>query len=174
MLIGVPVAATPGLVPQAEVATVDAVAELEAAGEEAAALLVLLLLAGAVVEELLEELELQPATTPSASAATTAAAARVRQWKGLFMCSAFSWLTASFSSERARGFAYQASPASRELVEETAVHRSTSKRCFFALLLRRRGGFYSGLWSCVGQHRTHSGERFHHVYLCMTSRLPGW
>jgi hypothetical protein len=106
MLIGVPVAATPGLVPQAEVETVLAVAELDAAGEEAAALVLVPPLAGAVGEELLEEL--QPATKPSASAATAAAAARVRQWKGLFMCSAFSWLTASFSSERARGFAYQA------------------------------------------------------------------
>jgi hypothetical protein len=142
MLIGVPVAATPGLVPQEEVETVLADAELVAddddAGPEAAAVL-LELVVGAVAEELLEEL--QPATTPSASAATAAAAARVRQWKGLFMCSAFSWLTASLSSERARGFAHQASLASRELVEETAVHQSTSKRCFFALLLRRRGGF---------------------------------
>src|ERR1700677_777138 len=131
MLIGVPVAATPGLVPQAEVATVDAVAELEAAGEEAAALLVLLLLAGAVVEELLEELELQPATTPSASAATTAAAARVRQWKGLFMCSAFSWLTASFSSERARGFAYQASPASGGQSKKPPFNGPKTKGSFF-------------------------------------------
>src|SRR5580698_1670189 len=36
MLIGVPVAATPGLVPQAEVETVLAVDELDAAGDEAA------------------------------------------------------------------------------------------------------------------------------------------
>jgi len=115
------VAATPGLVPQEEVETVPADAELvaddDAGAEAAAVLLELVLVVGAVVEELLEEL--QPARTPSASAATTAAAARVRQWKGLFMCSAFSWLTASFSSERARGFAYQASLASRELAEET-------------------------------------------------------
>jgi hypothetical protein len=96
MLIGVPVAATPGLVPQDEVETVLAEAVLDAddADGAAAALLLELLLVGAVAEELLEEL--QPATTPSASAATAAAAARVRQWKGLFMCSAFSWLTATF------------------------------------------------------------------------------
>jgi hypothetical protein len=88
MLIGVPVAATPGFVPHAEVETVLADAELDdAAGDEAA------LDAGALVlaeVELVEELELQPARTPSATAATTAAAVRVRPWKGLFMCSAFS------------------------------------------------------------------------------------
>src|ERR1700733_6888275 len=87
MLIGVPVAATPGLVPQDEVETVLADEELD--GAEAAALLA----AGALVAveaDVLEELELQPARTPSATAATTAAAVRVRPWKGLFMCSAFS------------------------------------------------------------------------------------
>jgi hypothetical protein len=79
MLIGVPVAATPGLVPQAEVETV--LAEFDVAGAAA------LLEAGALVavEAGVEELELQPARMPSASAATTAAAARVRPWKGLFM-----------------------------------------------------------------------------------------
>jgi hypothetical protein len=79
MLIGVPVAATPGLVPHAEVETV--LAELDVAGAAA------LLEAGALVavEAGVEELELQPARMPSASAATTAAAARVRPWRGLFM-----------------------------------------------------------------------------------------
>jgi hypothetical protein len=74
MLIGVPVAATPGLAPQAEVDTVLADEELDAAGEEA------LLEAGALVAveaDVVEELELQPARTPSATAATTAAAVRV-------------------------------------------------------------------------------------------------
>src|ERR1700722_15539743 len=88
MLMGVPVAATPGLVPQAEVETVPADDELDVAGEDAA-----LLAAGALVAVepgVVEELELQPARTPSASAATTAAAVRVRPWKGLFICSAFS------------------------------------------------------------------------------------
>jgi hypothetical protein len=133
MLIGVPVAATPGLVPQEEVETVLALAVLDAddAGAEAAAVLLeLVLVVGAVVVELLEEL--QPATTPSASAATTAAAARVRQWKGLFMCSAFSWLTASFPSERARGFAYQAKlcvqGASRRNCR-SPVHKQTVLLC---------------------------------------------
>src|SRR5580693_2997383 len=86
MLIGVPVAATPGLVPQEDVETVPADEELDGA---AAALLA----AGALVAveaDVVEELELQPARTPSATAATTAAAVRVRPWKGLFMCSAFS------------------------------------------------------------------------------------
>jgi hypothetical protein len=93
MLIGVPVAATPGLVPQAEAETVPAVAELDVAGAEAEDEVPLL---AAGVEELLEdELELHPATTPIATTATAAAAVRVRQRKDLFMCSAFSWLTAS-------------------------------------------------------------------------------
>src|SRR5690348_2894466 len=89
MLIGVPVAATPGLVPHEEVETVPAPAEPDEAEDGAdepvppAALL------------LEVELELHAASTPSDSAATTAAAVRVRQWTDLFMCSAFSWLTAS-------------------------------------------------------------------------------
>jgi hypothetical protein len=87
MLIGVPVAATPGLVPQDDV-------EVAPLAEEAA-----LLAAGPLDEAgapLLElELELHAARTPSDSAATAAAAVRVRQWTDLFMCSAFSWLTAS-------------------------------------------------------------------------------
>jgi hypothetical protein len=92
MLIGVPVAATPGFVPHADVET--ALAELDedddAVDDE---------LAAAVLLEL--ELELHAARTPSDSAATAAAAVRVRQWTDLFMSSAFSWLTAShFSSER--------------------------------------------------------------------------
>jgi hypothetical protein len=83
--IGVPVALTPGLVPQAEVASVLA-AELDAA--EAAALVAAALEgAGALLEVV--ELELQAARTPSDSTAAAAAAARVRQWTGLFMCSAF-------------------------------------------------------------------------------------
>jgi hypothetical protein len=85
MLIGVPVAATPGLVPQDEVETVLADEELD--GEAA------LLDAGALVAveaDVVEELELQPARTPSATAATTAAAVRVLPLNGLFMCSAFS------------------------------------------------------------------------------------
>jgi hypothetical protein len=90
MLIGVPVAATPGLVPHEDVETVLAVDELDADGDEAAGLEAAALVAveADVVEEL--ELELQPARTPSATAATTAAAVRVLPWNGLFMCSAFS------------------------------------------------------------------------------------
>jgi hypothetical protein len=79
------------LVPQAEVEAVLAGVELVGAdGDERGALDVA---AGALVAaevELVEELELQPARTPSATAATTAAAVRVRPWKGLIMCSAFS------------------------------------------------------------------------------------
>jgi hypothetical protein len=102
-LIGVPVAATPGLVPHDEVETVPALAE-EVDAEDAAPLA-----AGALEAEaaLLLELELEPelhaARTPSDSAAAAAAAARVRQRTDLFMCSAFWWLTTkSFSSERKR------------------------------------------------------------------------
>jgi hypothetical protein len=99
-LIGVPAALTPGFVPHEEIATVpepDAVEELDAdvdAGADADEL------AGAALLELEVELELHAARTPSDSAATTAAAVRVRQWTDLFMCSAFSWLTASHSSFR--------------------------------------------------------------------------
>jgi hypothetical protein len=77
------------LVPQEEVETVLADELDDAAGDEAAALPE----AGALEAdeaEVDEELELQPARTPSATAATTAADVRVRPWKGLFMCSAFS------------------------------------------------------------------------------------
>ncbi|HTR93617.1 MAG TPA: hypothetical protein VMI73_17945 [Trebonia sp.] len=111
MLIGVPVALTPGLVPHAEVALAALavlVAEEEAAGAE-------LLAAGALDDPVLAggeevvELELHAARTPSDSAATAAAAVRVLQWKDLFMCSAFWWLTEKhFSSERVHGFACQA------------------------------------------------------------------
>ena len=94
-LIGVPVAATPGLVPQAEVLVV--VALLEADADE--------LLAGGELLEL-DELELlQAARTPSESAASVASSIRERLPGCLFMCSAFSWLTAKYSSERSRDVA---------------------------------------------------------------------
>ena len=95
--IGVPVAATPGLVPQAEVLVV--VALLEADADE---------LLEADADELLEldELELlQAARTPSESAASVASSIRERLPGCLFMCSAFSWLTAKYSSERTRDVA---------------------------------------------------------------------
>jgi hypothetical protein len=93
MLIGVPVAATPGWEPQAEASTAVLVGELDA--EEAAALVAAgaLEVAGGALLDV--ELELQAARTPSDSTAATAAAVRVRQWTDLFMCSAFLWLTAS-------------------------------------------------------------------------------
>jgi hypothetical protein len=73
MLIGVPVAATPGLVPQEDVETVPAEAVLDPVAA----------LAGALdVDAALPELELEElhaARTPSDSAATAAAAVRVRQ-----------------------------------------------------------------------------------------------
>jgi hypothetical protein len=90
--IGVPVAATPGLVPQAEVLVV--VALLEADADELL-----------VADELLELELLQAARTPSESAASVASAIRVRLPGCLFMCSAFSWLTAKYSSERTRDVA---------------------------------------------------------------------
>jgi hypothetical protein len=97
MLIGVPVAATPGLVPQAEVLVVAALELLEADADE--------LLAGGELLEL-DELELlQAARTPSESAASVASSIRERLPGCLFMCSAFSWLTAKYSSERSRDVA---------------------------------------------------------------------
>src|SRR5215469_2697107 len=86
--IGVPVAATPGLVPHEEVLT--APAEPELAGAELVvpppALVVL-------------ELELHPARTPSAITAKAAIKGRGPRNDCLFMCSAFSSLTAN-NSER--------------------------------------------------------------------------
>jgi hypothetical protein len=103
MLIGVPVAATPGLVPQDEVETVPAPAE-ELDAEDGALLAAAGALEDAALPPALEvELELHAASTPSDSAATAAAAVRVRQWTDLFMGSAFSWLTAGhLPSERVR------------------------------------------------------------------------
>jgi hypothetical protein len=89
ILIGVPVAATPGFVPHEDVETVPVLVELEAGAEADEDDDVL-----GAADELLElELELHAASTPSDSAATAAAAVRLRQWTGLFMSSAFSWLT---------------------------------------------------------------------------------
>jgi|SRR5580704_17518175 hypothetical protein len=94
--IGVPVAATPGLVPQAEVLVV--VALLEADADE-------LLAAGGELLEL-DELELlQAARTPSEIAASVASTIRERLPGCLFMCSAFSWLTAKYFPERPRDVA---------------------------------------------------------------------
>ena len=96
MLIGVPVAATPGLVPQADAETAPPPPEELDAAEEAALLAAGALEDAAALPPVLElELELHASRTPSDSAATAAAAVRVRQWTDLFMCSAFSWLTAS-------------------------------------------------------------------------------
>jgi hypothetical protein len=135
MLIGVPVAATPGLVPQADVEVVVPLApELDAG---AAALLAAGALddAAALLLELELELELHAARTPSDSTATTAAAVRVRPCTDLFMCSAFLWLTAShLSSERARAPPLGAASPPRASRKKTPFTGSTSKRCFFALL----------------------------------------
>jgi hypothetical protein len=97
MLIGVPVAATPGLVPQAVVLAVLLLELLDADADELVA----------AEDELLEldEPELQAARTPSESAASVASIIRERLPGCLFMCSAFSWLTAKYSSERTRNVA---------------------------------------------------------------------
>jgi hypothetical protein len=98
MLIGVPVAATPGFVPQAEVVTALLVELPDADADE-------LVAAGGELLEL-DELELlQAARTPSESAASVASIIRERLPGCLFMCSAFSWLTAKYSSERSRDVA---------------------------------------------------------------------
>ena len=84
-LIGVPLAATPGLVPHDDVAT---------AVELAAGAALLELLAGALLELELElelELLLHPAMTPPAARTATAApASRERRAENLSMWSAFS------------------------------------------------------------------------------------
>jgi len=82
-LIGVPLAATPGLVPHDDVAT---------AVELAAGAALLELLAGALLELELElELLLHPARTPpTARTATAAPASRERRAENLSMWSAFS------------------------------------------------------------------------------------
>ena len=85
-LIGVPLAATPGLVPHDDVATAVELA--------AGAALLELLLAGALLELELElelELLLHPARTPpTARTATAAPASRERRAENLSMWSAFS------------------------------------------------------------------------------------
>src|SRR5689334_16523619 len=121
MLIGVPVAFTPGLEPHADAETVPAAAELDepevAAGADADDDVPP---AAAPVLELV--LELHAARAPRDSAANAAAAARVRQWTDIFMCSAFSWLTASYSSsERVR-----APPGSGALTQGLAERRPRS------------------------------------------------
>jgi|SRR5215472_17793180 len=81
-LIGVPVAATPGLVPHDDVATAVELA--------AGAALLVLLLAGALLELELELL-LHPARTPlAARTATAAPATQERRSENLSMWSAFS------------------------------------------------------------------------------------
>jgi hypothetical protein len=91
MLIGVPVAATPGLVPHEDVETVPALAAGLDAAEPVAAGALEAAAAPLLELELELELELQAARTPSDSAAAAAAAARVCQDADLYMCSAFSW-----------------------------------------------------------------------------------
>jgi hypothetical protein len=89
--IGVPVAATPGLVPHEEVLTAPAEPELVAAGA-------LLEVLPAELGELELEL-LHPAMTPTAITAKAAIKGRGPRNDCLFMCSAFSSLTAN-NSER--------------------------------------------------------------------------
>ena|SRR5215469_5942950 len=86
--IGVPVAATPGLVPHEEVLVVALAVEL------AEALVAEPLPVGVEVELELELLH--AASTPSAIAATAAPATRERRREYPIMCSAFSWLKRIF------------------------------------------------------------------------------
>jgi hypothetical protein len=115
-LIGVPVAATPGLVPHDDVETVLAL-PVEVAPEDAEDAAPV---AAAPVPEL--EPELHAASTPSETTATAAAVVRLRQWTDLFMCSAFSWLTASLVF-RTEACSALGSAFSSGLAEEDAVHR---------------------------------------------------
>src|SRR5215469_2488695 len=89
--IGVPVAATPGLVPQDEVLT--AVEVGLAALDDAGALLLAAPVAAGELELLLL---LHPARTPIAMTATATPASRERRCSNIFMGSAFSWLTAKY------------------------------------------------------------------------------
>ena len=82
--IGVPVAATPGLVPHDEVLTAPAEPELELDGAAAA---LEVAPAAALLELELELLLLHPASTPPSAMTATAAAARdERLCSCLFMC----------------------------------------------------------------------------------------
>ena len=90
--IGVPVAATPGLVPHEEVLTALALA-LGLAEALPVELLVL------VEVELVLELLLQAASTPRAIAATAAPATRERRREYPLISSAFSWLKRIFLNE---------------------------------------------------------------------------
>jgi len=94
-LIGVPVAATPGLVPHDEVVTaVEVGLALPLVGAGA---LLEEVEAGVEVELVLLLLLLHPARTPPiAMTATAAPASRERRCSNLFMGSAFSWLTAKY------------------------------------------------------------------------------
>jgi len=85
---------------------------------------------GVVVE--LEEEELHPARTPSATAAKTATPVRVRQWTGLFICSAFSLANSSIFFGTGACFASQPSrspgePGGRSrrspLCTDTRIHK---------------------------------------------------
>jgi hypothetical protein len=119
MLIGVPVAATPGLVPQDDVETVPALEVLDAVDDADEADV----LVDAVPPPVELELELQAARTPSDSSAAAAAAVRVRQWTGLFMCSAFLWLTARDYSFRTGACSASRQRVASQLVSEDAVHQ---------------------------------------------------
>src|SRR5215469_7747641 len=93
--IGVPVAATPGLVPHEEVLTAALAVELaEALLEEPP------VLAGAELELELELLH--AASMPRAIAATAAPATRERRREYPLISSAFSWLKRTFLNERWR------------------------------------------------------------------------
>jgi hypothetical protein len=130
--IGVPVAATPGLVPHDEVLT--AAALVEGLALEVAGALLVAELVGAVVELLLLLLLLHPAITPPiAMTATAAAASRGRRREYLFMSSAFSWLTANLIPNGPGR--HVASGVGSLPGGQTKSMSFTSKRCVFALPL---------------------------------------
>jgi hypothetical protein len=120
--IGVPVAATPGLVPHDEVAAEDALATGVAPVVEAGVLLEAALVG--VELELLLLLLLHPAMTPPiAMTATAAPASRGRGPEDLFMCSAFSWLTAKFIPNGSGALPSGKGALSRRPAEEHFVHK---------------------------------------------------
>jgi len=125
------------LVPQADVLVALAVLVLVLVGEVAAELVAGALVVGAVVD-VVEEVELQAASNPRESAASAAAPVRVRQRTDLFICSAFSWLTASdfFGTSARIAFQPTRSPgvARQKKSRWTGAADPHVYRCSFALL----------------------------------------
>ena len=133
MLIGVPVATTPGLVPHADVVVALVVLVDEAVAELVADVLVV----GVVVLDVDDD-ELQAPRTPSETAARTATPTRVRQWTDLFICSAFSLANSEYFFGTGACFAFTADTLAQgarrkkppfTVVHGYSIHRQTVPLC---------------------------------------------